>query len=905
MAFPIRPAIAALFLTAGCSSSPTTPGGGGGNPPTVSLSATTLALAGLGSDGTLTATSSPAGLPVTWTSENAAVATVSGSGGTGTVHAVAAGSAVIVAAVTSGGQRAEARATVTVTPIARSITIAPTTDTIPVGGARTFTATLAADAGTATTLKWRSSSPTVATVDGSGGATALAAGTTTITVLADADTTIRASATLVVRTPTVRSIAVSGVAATLAEGATAQAAATVVADPGVATAVTWSSTAPAVASVSPTGLVTALTPGSATIVATSTAAPAVTGSVALSVTGPPLFATWTPGRINTGAQFTDGLAQDLVSLGPTKALATYWAFADGASPNYNVLLNNGAVSDVSVPNRTDFAVFALSTADGTNVFGAGGGNNAQAYRWTGSAWALLPGPQPGPLQGTVRALTGDRAVVFTKGGSAPGFHLWNGSGWAPLLAVSALSSTGVSFWPAAPDAIIYSLCQSNSTYTIHSWNGTTTTPVPAMPGTAGNNCPIFFGGAGPNDVYALAGLVKDRVFHWTGPAWTVLSAGLSATETVLSGTLCQGQPVVVTDWGRVYRWSGTAFQRLGTDADNLPERFFASSTRPVACSPDGTLRTAAGDGSISRWTGSTWVVEAFAPSLRAVKLVSPTLGWAAGGAHSVYRWNGSSWALAYRAAEDKIRRVASLTAWPDGRVIGALWSSIAPLAASGGFGPQGILRYDGSQWVRDNGPLLDLVNGVWGPSYGNTFAATGAGAILRFDGSSWSSVFAAGGPLTFIGGAGTDYALAVGLNLRTVRWSGGTWSTVGGLVSAVTPDHFVVAGPNEAWASAGTSLYRFTGSGWSVVDPAPIGGSVFTWSLWATGPGNVYAVRGAGGAARRLYRWNGTQWSQVTGFNPAATDFVEAGSAVGDIAVMVGNAGAVYTSVPSPALRRP
>lgn len=72
--------------------------------------------------------------------------------------------------------------------------------------------------------------------------------------------------------PAVTGISVSPPSATLIKGQTAQLSAVVTTnDPSVATTVTWASSNAAVASVSATGLVTALTPGSATVTATSTA----------------------------------------------------------------------------------------------------------------------------------------------------------------------------------------------------------------------------------------------------------------------------------------------------------------------------------------------------------------------------------------------------------------------------------------------------------------------------------------------------------------------------------------------------------------------------------------------------------------------------------------------------------
>lgn len=87
-------------------------------------------------------------------------------------------------------------------------------------------------------------------------------------------------------TPAVTGITVSPNAATLIKGQTAQLSAVVTAnDPSVAKTVTWASSNAAVATVSATGLVTAVAPGAATITATSTADANFKAGAQITVTG--------------------------------------------------------------------------------------------------------------------------------------------------------------------------------------------------------------------------------------------------------------------------------------------------------------------------------------------------------------------------------------------------------------------------------------------------------------------------------------------------------------------------------------------------------------------------------------------------------------------------------------------
>ena len=119
------------------------------------------------------------GRTVTWASGSTLIATVNSSG---LVTGVAVGSATITA--TSG--TVSGSTTVTVTPPASvaSVTVTPATPSIGVGNTVQLTATLKDSAGntlTGRTVTWASGSTSIATVNSSGLATGVAAGSSTIT----------------------------------------------------------------------------------------------------------------------------------------------------------------------------------------------------------------------------------------------------------------------------------------------------------------------------------------------------------------------------------------------------------------------------------------------------------------------------------------------------------------------------------------------------------------------------------------------------------------------------------------------------------------------------------------------------------------------------------------------------
>ncbi|MEO5511023.1 MAG: Ig-like domain-containing protein [Longimicrobiales bacterium] len=200
---------------------------------------------------------------VTWTSSNTAVATVSS---TGLVTGVSSGNATIVAKSTvDPDKRAAASIAVRTPPIEISVT--PKTAALLPGATQQLTATVTGASNTAVT--WSSSNPAVATVSSTGLVTAVAAGNASIIATSQANTERRGGASITVRPLPAIEIKVSPERVAMVTGRTAQLSAVVRNTSN--TGVTWSSSNPAVATVSSTGLVTGVTAGTAMIIATSVA----------------------------------------------------------------------------------------------------------------------------------------------------------------------------------------------------------------------------------------------------------------------------------------------------------------------------------------------------------------------------------------------------------------------------------------------------------------------------------------------------------------------------------------------------------------------------------------------------------------------------------------------------------
>jgi len=222
------------------------------------------------------------GIAITFASSNQAAATISANG---VITALAAGVTNISATAGAVNRSVALTVSAVVVPVA-TLTLAPAVGNLQVGGELQLTATVRDALGntlTDRTITWTSSASAVASVSTAGKVTAIAPGNASITASVEGKNA--AAAITVVAVP-VGSVTVSTPSTSVSVGSTLQATAALLDANNVVVQrpVTWSSGTPAVATVSQTGLITALSAGSVTISASSEGK---TGSVVITVLGTP------------------------------------------------------------------------------------------------------------------------------------------------------------------------------------------------------------------------------------------------------------------------------------------------------------------------------------------------------------------------------------------------------------------------------------------------------------------------------------------------------------------------------------------------------------------------------------------------------------------------------------------
>jgi uncharacterized protein YjdB len=217
---------------------------------------------------------------VTWTSSSTAAATINGAG---LATGVAQGTATITASLS--GVNGTSALTVTAKTLS-SIAVTPAAATVGAGATQQFTATATySDNSTAnitSSAAWSSSSTATATINAAGLATAVTAGTSTITATSGS---VSGASTLTVTAKAVSSIAVTPNPASFASGSTQQFTATATysdnSTANVTATVTWSVGNTSVATINSSGLASGVASGQTSV---SAALSGVTGTAMTTVT---------------------------------------------------------------------------------------------------------------------------------------------------------------------------------------------------------------------------------------------------------------------------------------------------------------------------------------------------------------------------------------------------------------------------------------------------------------------------------------------------------------------------------------------------------------------------------------------------------------------------------------------
>ncbi|WP_439643810.1 Ig-like domain-containing protein [Gemmatimonas sp.] len=740
---------------------------------------------------------------VTWRSSAPNVATVSA---TGVVTGVTQGSTQITV-LSTVDTTLRATATVNIIQVVRAVTVTPTAATLNINLTQQLAATVTADAGLATTSSWRSSNPAVASVSNSGLVTALGVGTSTITALATADTNRRATSTITVA-PRTTTVTMSQRGVALNPGTSATLTATVVADPGVNTALSWTSSAPQVASVNAQGVVTGLALGSTLITASLTADAARRDTLTVTVV-PRLAANWNAARL-TGA-----LYEDVVSIVSPAATSTFSVNSVG-----DVFRWNGTSWASSARGSSFGTIFyAVHAVSPTNVLAVG--SNGVIARFDGTTWSAM-------TSGTTRNLFAvwmESANLAYAAGANGTLLRWNGTAWSSEASGSTLALNAL--W--AGDNVVYAVGNDGTMLrrTTGTWSSV------ALP--TGED---LFGvhGVTASDVVAVG--ASGTIVRFNGTAWVLVPpAGIAGSFYAVSGSPANGGRRFIAGDGGVAQLDVNTLTAVSTP--------YAPRLFGITVDGTGGVWATGQRGAVLR-SGAPWTTNNLAPDILDVWSPSPTSSFAVGEYGFAWRWDGTTWN----------RLTTSTTAH-----LNTVWAVSATDAFAGGENGT-MLRWNGTQWLPMAFPSSSSVYAIWGSGAVNVFATTRGGEILRWNGTSWALVQTTSAPLWALFGASPGEIIATGENGAVLRFNGTTFAPIASPAGTGTLSGAWLTGVSNVYAvggnvsgTAGTASL-FNGTSWSSLQ---VGTTSVLTSIWGPSTNDLY-VTGANGS---LLRFNGNTWSTI------------------------------------------
>lgn len=320
---------------------------------------------------------------IVWSSADPRIATVSPGG---LVTAMAPGQTVIAAS--SEGKTAESRISVNQpkeipkppvpVAVARVALIAPANPSVTVGEALRLSAQSTDGEGNTLAdraMSWKSSDEGVARVGNDGSVTGVSKGTATITATSEGKTS-SVKVTVVEATVPVSAVMLSTGPRTLKVGESAPWAASARDAKGkelTDRTVTWSSSAPRVASVNGTGMITAVAVGTAEIMATSEGK---TASAPITVTAPPV-AVVTPPVVtppsggNPGTTTSPPSNSGSAALVPRKAVEAGGAFACGINGTGAVCWGTGYQGLTGISNTGGLSGLSLGKSHACGLVSGG------------------------------------------------------------------------------------------------------------------------------------------------------------------------------------------------------------------------------------------------------------------------------------------------------------------------------------------------------------------------------------------------------------------------------------------------------------------------------------------------------------------------------------------------------
>ena len=182
-----------------------------------------------------------------------------------------------------------------------------------------------------------------------------------------------------------------------------------------------------------------------------------------------------------------------------------------------------------------------------------------------------------------------------------------------------------------------------------------------------------------------------------------------------------------------------------------------------------------------------------------------------------------------------------------------------------------IMRYTGSSWSTVFTGFYDF-QAIWGSGPSDIFAAAREGDIVHYNGNIWQEITDVGNLLYGLRGCGVNDVYAVGRDGTLLHYTGDTWDQEPGISTDYDLEDVWCAGPGDVYVvtkSFGTVLHS-DGGGWTEVFHSSLG----LTALWGNAPDDIYAVGRQGAVVRygepRLIFSDGFETGDVSAWSASA-----------------------------------
>jgi len=447
------------------------------------------------------------------------------------------------------------------------------------------------------------------------------------------------------------------------------------------------------------------------------------------------------------------------------------------------------------------SLFSVATGGGAVI---AGGWSGVVWIGSGQSWQRYVLPTAPFLNGGV-CITGPNEAFAASG--AGGLFRFDGNTWTSAPAATTSGKVNLEC-PAPGQAFV--LAQNNQQLR---WNGSSWVALAALSPQTGRS--FNWAVSSASEIYAVSDSANiDRAFYrYDGSVWKQIGRLRFTQPYVLPWADPRGGAYVGSQFGRVERVTSSAVSVVS----------YQPSFRDVIMTSVSSAFVVGQNAFLGRWDGAKWNVDAppaLTPTnrdLRSVWSNGPNNAWAVGGSSTIYRYDGSAWS----AVSDSPKPVAAADTY------NGVWGAGADVWA---VGNSTIVHCrSATNCVNESSGGSGALNSVWGTSASNVLAVGAAGRIIRFDGTSWTSMASPTTRALYrVAGSGPNDVWAVGDSVA-LHFDGSTWASA----------------PLDGDLSS--LLQRFS---------QPSGNSTPSIGLWARNANEVYmtTVYGAIG------RYDGERW---------------------------------------------